>query len=66
MDEKQVSSSAALLIVQHGERAATVAANNFIRFEKAGDIENAEIWTAILIAIRELTTTKSSASEPRN
>lgn len=46
--------AAQVLINQHGEKAESVAADNFVQFQKVGDADSAAIWTAIMIAIHQL------------
>jgi len=50
MDEGDVFAAAMVLIAQHGEKAASVAADNFVQLEKAGDTDRMAFWVAIMLA----------------
>jgi hypothetical protein len=55
MDEEDVFAAASVLIAQHGERAAAVAADNFVQLKNAGDANGMAFWASIMMAIRRLT-----------
>lgn len=55
VDPTDIWQAAQVLISQHGQKAESVAADHFVQFQKIGDEDNAAIWTAIMIAIRQLT-----------
>jgi hypothetical protein len=55
MVEDDVFAAAAVLIAKHGEKAMSVAADNFVELQKSGDLDGAVIWTSIMVAIRALT-----------
>jgi len=61
MDEDDIFGAAAVLIAQHGEKAAAVAADNFVQLQKANDTDGMAIWTAIMLAIRELMKIETSS-----
>jgi hypothetical protein len=65
MDEIDLWRSANLLIQQHGDKAAEVAAGKVVEMQRAGDGEGMAVWVGVMLAIRELTK-EPSASEPRN
>ncbi len=54
VDPTDIWQAAQVLISQHGRKAESVAADHFVQFQKIGDEDNAAIWTAIMIAIRQL------------
>ncbi|MDE2265297.1 MAG: hypothetical protein KGL29_05305 [Alphaproteobacteria bacterium] len=54
MNPIDIWQAAQVLINQHGEKAESVAADNFVQFQKIGDADSAAIWTAIMIAIHQL------------
>jgi hypothetical protein len=65
MDEGDVFAAAMVLIAQHGEKAASVAADNFVQLEKAGDTDRMAFWVAIMLAIGELTKNRPDIDEPK-
>ena len=66
MEEIDIWRSANLLIEQHGDKAAEVAAGKIVEMQRAEDGDGMSTWACILMAIRALEKDKPSASEPRN
>jgi hypothetical protein len=54
MEEIDVWRSADLLIKQHGDEAAEVAAGKVVEMQRAGDGEGIVVWVQIMLAIRGL------------
>jgi hypothetical protein len=54
MEEIDVWRSADLLIKQHGDKAAEVAAGKVVEMQRADDGEGIVVWVQIMLAIREL------------
>ncbi len=59
MEEIDIWRSANLLIKQHGDKAAEVAAAKVVEMRSADDSESMTVWVSIMLAIRQLTTNES-------
>ncbi len=56
MDEVECLQTAMLLIKEHGDQAAAVAAGKVVEFQRAGNGDGMTDWIQVMLTIRELTT----------
>jgi hypothetical protein len=66
MEEIDIWRSADLLIKQHGDKAAEVAAGKIVEMQRARDGNGMTVWVQIMLAIRELTIEKPDPGTPVN